>query len=207
MNSEYIHIDMKTRRYEMTARRESTSATRDAIVTAAVDIFIAERSFTALTLVAVARRAGVTVKTVLRHCGSRDELINLAWARVYDDVIAERAAPPGDSDTALKVLIAHYERRGPVVLSLLAQEDSDVRAHRLTDSGRRAHRAWLDEVFGADLPAGTARRAQILDALVVATDVYCWKLLRTDRALSPDEVHDRMSLMTRAIVSAARSTP
>ncbi|MEN4477797.1 TetR/AcrR family transcriptional regulator [Mycolicibacterium cosmeticum] len=198
---------MKTRRYDMKARRESTSATREAILAAAIATFVTERSFAALTLSAVARRAGVTVKTVLRHYDNRDRLIDLAVRRLSDDVLAERTPPPGDPQTALKVLIAHYERRGPVVLSMLAQEHTDARAQRLTEFGRAAHRQWLEEVFGAALPGESGPRARILDALVVATDVYCWKLLRIDRGLSTDDVCDRMLLMTGAMVSAGQAAP
>ena len=53
---------------------------------------MAERSF-AITLPAVAERADVTVKTVLRHFGNRDALIEAAWSRAYQDVVAERTPP------------------------------------------------------------------------------------------------------------------
>ena len=64
-------MDMKSRKYDMGARQQAKTATRDAIIKAAIDTFMAERSF-AITLPAVAERAEVTVKTVLRHFGSRD---------------------------------------------------------------------------------------------------------------------------------------
>ncbi len=107
----YLLMDMKSRKYDMGARQQAKTATRDAIIKAAVDTFMAERSF-AITLSAVAERADVTVKTVLRHFGSRDGLVEAAWSRAYDEVMAERIPPPGDPEAALKVLIAHYERRG-----------------------------------------------------------------------------------------------
>ena len=69
----------------------------------------------------------MTVKTVLRHFGSRDGLIEAAWSQAYDEVMAERVPPPGDPDAALRVLIAHYERRGEMVLAMLAEEN-DPRA-------------------------------------------------------------------------------
>ena len=74
----YIAMDMKTRKYDMGARQQAKTATRDAIIKAAIDTFMAERSF-AITLPAIADRADVTVKTVLRHFGSRDALIDAAW--------------------------------------------------------------------------------------------------------------------------------
>ena len=111
---------------------------------------MAERSF-AITLPAVAERADVTVKTVLRHFGSRDALIDAAWSQAYDEVMAERNPPPGDPDAALKVLIAHYERRGDMALAMLADEN-DPRAARMNSAGRLAHREWVEEVFADRLP-------------------------------------------------------
>ncbi len=146
----YIAMDMKARKYDMGARAQAKTATRDAIIKAAIDAFMAERSF-AITLPAVAARADVTVKTVLRHFGSRETLIDAAWSQAYDEVMAERTPPPGDPDAALKVVIAHYERMGEVVLAMLCNEN-DPRAARMNDTGRLAHREWVEEVFADRLP-------------------------------------------------------
>lgn len=194
----YLVVDMK-RTYDMATRQRVKDATREAIVAAAIETFAAERSF-AITLPAVAERAGVTVKTVLRHFGSRDGLIDAAWTQAYRDVLAERVAPPGDVEGALRVLIAHYERRGDLVLAVLADEN-DARAVRTSDAGRLDHRAWVDDVFGAHLPNDEAARSRLVDVLVVATDVFCWKLLRRDRGLSVDEVRDRMLLLTESVLA------
>jgi AcrR family transcriptional regulator len=194
-------MDMKARKYDMGARQQAKTATRDAIIQAAIDAFMAERSF-AITLPSVADRANVTVKTVLRHFGSREALVDAAWTQAYSEVMAERIPPPGDLDGALKVLIAHYDRRGDVVLAMLADEN-DPRAARTNSTGRLAHREWVEEVFADRLPDQTAARSRLVDVLVVATDVYAWKLLRLDRGLSADDVLDRMLLMTDAVLVQA----
>jgi AcrR family transcriptional regulator len=197
----YLLMDMKTRSYDMGTRQQAKTATRDVIVRAAIDTFMAERSF-ALTLPAVAERAQVTVKTVLRHFGSRDSLIDAAWAQAYDEVMAERIAPQGNPEAALEVLIAHYERRGEVALAMLA-DDIDPRAARMNNAGRLAHREWVEQVFTDRLPATVVERARLVDVLVVATDVYAWKLLRLDRGLPVHDVADRMLLMTEALLAGA----
>ena len=200
----YIAMDMKSRKYDMSARQQAKTATRDAIIKAAIDTLMAERSF-AITLPTVAERADVTVKTVLRHFGSRDALVDTATSQVYDEVMAERTPPPDDLEAALRVLIAHYERMGEVVLAMLA-DDTDPRAVRMNKAGRRAHRAWVEEVFADRLPELTTARSRLVDVLVVATDVYAWKLLRLDRGLSVDDVHDRMMLMTETLLTATALT-
>lgn len=197
--SEYTCRDMNRRAYDMTTRAAASAATRSAIVQAALDVFEAERSFQ-VSLGAVAERAGVTVRTVQRHFGSRDELIDAAWSEAYRQVLRERTPPPADPVAALEVLVAHYERRGEVVLGVLAEEDDDPRARRMNDAGRLGHRAWVDEVFADRLPAPGPERTSLIDVLVVATDVYAWKLLRLDRGLPADEVRARMTFMTDAIL-------
>jgi len=196
----YIIMDTKKRSYEMRARKESAAATYNAIVQAAIDAVAAKRSLS-ITLGSVADRAGVTVKTVLRHFGSRDALVNAAWSQALQDVVVERSAPPGDPPRALAVLIEHYERRGDMALGLLAEEDKDPRARKMCDSGRLEHRRWVEDVFDAGLPVKAVERSRLIDALVVATDVYSWKLLRRDRDLSVDDVRDRMLLMTGAVLA------
>ncbi|MDX1884644.1 helix-turn-helix domain-containing protein [Mycolicibacterium sp. 120270] len=191
---------MKTRKYDMGARQQAKCATRESIIAAAIDSFMAERSF-AVTLPAIADRAGVTVKTVLRHFGSRDALLDAACAQVYDEVEAERRIVSVDPEAALRVLLNHYERRGLVALAMLSEEN-DPRALRMTAAGKLGHREWVEEVFAAQLPASGEARSRLVDVLVVATDVYAWKLLRLDRGLSVDEVHDRMAMMTAALLES-----
>ena len=198
----YIAMDMKTRTYDMSTRQEAKDATRDAIIAATIETFLAERTF-AVTLPAVAERAGITVKTVLRHFGNREVLIDEAWSRLFEQIKAERIPPPDDPVEAMNVLLAHYERRGDMVLTTLAQEDTDHRAKRMSDAGRAGHRAWIEKVFGDRLPDRRAERDRLVDVLVVVTDVYAWKLLRRDRELSVENVRDRMMLMAEAVLAAA----
>jgi AcrR family transcriptional regulator len=199
----YLLMDMKSRNYDMGARQQAKAETRDGIIKATIDTIMAEQTF-AVTLPAVAERADVTVKTVLRHFGNREALIDAAWSHGWDDVMAERTPPFDDADAALRVLIAHYERRGEMVLTMLADEN-EPRAREMTDAGRLAHREWVEEVFAGGLPEGTNARCRLIDVLVVATDVYAWKLLRLDRGLSVDDVHDRMCLMTEALLAGAHT--
>ena len=194
---------MKSRKYNMAIREQAKNATREAILRAAIDTVMAERSFS-ITLPAVAERADVAAKTVLRHFGSRDALIEAAWAQALHEVLEERTPPPGDPEAALRVLIEHYERRGRVGLVMLATEQEDARAQRMSAHGRLHHRAWVEEVFGPQLPEPPAERSRLIDVLVVATDVYSWKLLRLDRGLSVEDVHDRMLLMTQSVLTARR---
>jgi AcrR family transcriptional regulator len=164
---------------------------------------VAARSL-GITLASVADRAGVTVKTVLRHFGSREELVEAVYLQILQEAMAERAVTSREPERALTVLIEHYERRGDMVLGLLAEEDDDPRAREMCDTGRALHRKWVAEVFDTGLPVAPSERARITDALVVVTDLYCWKLLRRDRGLAVEDVRDRMLLLTEAVLSVSR---
>ena len=101
----------------------------------------------------------------------------------------------------MRAVVDHYERRGDGVLLLLAQEGTEAFAANVTSTGRSLHRRWVDECFEPLLPSG-AGRAVAVDLLVVATDVYTWKLLRRDRRLSVQSTRTRMETLVRAVLSA-----
>ena len=53
-------------------------------------------------------------------------------------------------------------------------------------------------------PGRPARFAALTDLLVVATDVYTWKLLRRDRKLSQAQVERRLLRLVAAILDPGR---
>jgi hypothetical protein len=118
------------------------------------------------------------------------------------DAEDERRTPPGDVGAAVRIVVEHYERRGRTALLMLAQEGHDDVARKATDRGKAMHRTWVREAFS---PA-TDDEA-VLDLLVVATDVYTWKLLRLDRRLSRSRTQQRMTTLVRALLGAAVTRP
>lgn len=192
---------MKTSRpYTMTARARAVEATRTAILEAVGELS-ETRMLRDIALDDVAARAGVSVQTVLRQFGSRTALLDQAAAHVRRSVEQERQAPRGDVADALRVLVDHYEKRGDAVLLLLAQERVEDFVRQITDAGRALHRSWVEDVFGPFLPHADAARGQAVDLLVVATDVYAWKLLRRDRGLSRARTQQRMELLVRTVLA------
>ena len=108
--------ELRQRPYRMRARAQAAEATAQAIIAAARALF-AERPYDQVSLPVIAERAGVTVQTVLRRFGSKEELFAAAAAQRSGQIRADReAAPPGD----LTHLVAHYERWGDEQAYLLA---------------------------------------------------------------------------------------
>lgn len=188
-----------TRAYTMTARARSVEETRTRILDATVALH-SERLAADIALDDVAGRAGVSVQTVLRHFGSRAGLVDAAFEHGSRQVQEERRAPVGDVGGAVRVLVDHYEARGDGVLVLLGQEQHAEQVRRITDHGRQAHRTWVEEVFAPYL-AERPDSDELTDLLVVATDVYTWKLLRRDRGLSRDHTESRMRRLVGVLLS------
>ena len=190
-----------TRSYTMTARARSVQQTRQRILDATVALHT-ERLAVDIGLDAIAARAQVSVQTVLRHFGSRADLVEAAMTHAEQAVRDERRSPVGDVEEAVRLLVDHYETRGDGVLLLLAQESSQEMARRIADQGRRIHRAWVEETFAPHV-AGADEPDQLVDLLVVATDVYTWKLLRRDRGHSRDQTQSRIRTLVGSLLATA----
>lgn len=193
------HGASATRPYTMTARAKAVQATRDGIVQA-VGTLSAERPLADISLDDVASRAGVSVQTVLRQFGSRAELFEAASRQLRRQVVDERRTPVGDVAGAVRVICDHYELRGDSVLLMLAQEGTEDLMARAVAEGRMMHRTWVAEVFAPFLPGG-AGRDEAVDLLVVATDIYSWKLLRRDRGLSRARTRQQIERLVRAVLT------
>ncbi len=163
-----------------------------------------QRLFPDISLEDVARKADVSVQTVLRHFGSRADLIEAAIDFAISRVTSERRAPVGDVDTAMTALLDHHEQRGDIAILMLAQEKTDPQVGRLTERGRQMHRDWVRTVFAPLVDDDDDDDEQTIDLLVVATDVYTWKLLRQDRGLTRSQTQERMTALVGAVLATGR---
>jgi AcrR family transcriptional regulator len=200
----FTRIDMKTpRTYTMTTRAEAVEATRRSIMQAAWDLQT-QKLLASISLDDIAERAGVSVQTVLRQFGNRTQLFEAAMAYGAAVVSEERRTTPGDIDGAVRVIVDHYELRGDGVILMLAQERDQEAIAKITDHGRGLHRDWVRDVFAPQLDMSPAtEREALIDLLVVATDVYTWKLLRRDRGHSRGATEQRIRRLLDAILSGA----
>ncbi|UYM06447.1 TetR/AcrR family transcriptional regulator [Solicola gregarius] len=188
------------RTYTMGARAKSAEETRRRIRAAAV-LQLKERLRSDIRLDDIAAQAGVTVQTVLRIHGSKAELFRLAFGDVIEEMKdAFGQVSPGDIGAGVRASFDHYEEYGGVVIDSLADEhEPDVAP--IVAVGRERHRDWVETVFAPQL-AGvrTPDRTRLIDALVCATDVYTWKLLRRDMARPRDVAEATMRRLVEALL-------
>lgn len=196
-------IDMNTTRtYTMRARAAAVEETRRRIMQASFELS-ENRMFSEINLDAVAQRAGVSVQTVLRQFGSRADLLEATKEYAAGVVAEERRSAPGDVEGGLRLLLDHYERRGDATLLRLGEDGRDPGVTAVVQRGRELHRTWIVETFDPFLVDVTPdRREEQVDLLVVATDVYTWKLLRRDRGLSRAVTERRMRTLVTALIAA-----
>lgn len=175
------------RAYRSELRAERAAQTRARILAAAQELFVdpTER----FTVERVAASADVSVQTVLRAFGSRDGLIYAAigtFRASHESGDAEhvRFEPFPTTGEAVASLFDDYEEIGDRVVRMLAEEHRIAGFAEVAATGRRMHRRWVESAFADRLPRRAARRrSEVLTALVAATDVYVWKLLRRDLAM------------------------
>jgi AcrR family transcriptional regulator len=190
-----------TRHYAQRARAESTEATGRRVL----DAFLARlmtQWFDEITLDRIAQDAGVTVQTIVRRFGGKEGLLANAVTIMGAQINARRAAPPGDADRLVANLIADYEQTGDAVIRLLALEPRHPALKSVLDYGRQEHNQWVLAAFAEPLaPLGPSARRRALDALVIITDVYTWKLLRRDLARSVRDTAATLKNLILATIS------
>lgn len=168
----------------MTARADGAAATRERLLVAAWRYF-ATRPYEDVRLSEIAADAEVTAQTLHTQLGSKEQLFTTVAQRWGLQEMARRdAAPVGQVREAIKILFDGYDANGMTVLRMLSEEERIPAVRSITDAGRAYHRNWATRTFQPLLHGlrGSARERR-LTAIVIATDVLVWKLLRHDMQL------------------------
>jgi AcrR family transcriptional regulator len=156
------------------------------------------------TLERVAATAEVSVQTILRAFGNKQGLITetIGTYRSADGpVVIEPARTVGE---AVTMLFDDYERIGDRVIRMLAEEHRIPTFAGVAANGREVHAAWVEAVLAPHLKLHRGRqRAIVRTALIAATDVYLWKLLRRDLGL---ERRESEAVIERLVLGALATT-
>lgn len=175
------------------------------LILEAVGEIIATEDFDAVSMRRVAAKANVSLSTVVRHFGTKDALLAALVSQGGEDEERDevrRNMAPGDVTAAVRVVVDDYEEAGQRLMHMLAQEHRFPALSELLDLGRRGHRKWVRWAFSPQLAGRTtAGKTQLENLLVVATDVYTWKLLRIDRRLSARATGAAMTELCEAVVA------
>ncbi len=175
-----------TRSYRQADRAAAVGLTRSRIVDAAEELFLSSW-YDEVGVRELASASGVATQTVVNHFGSKAgvlaavaQSVGLRIDGVRDSVVA------GDVRGAVTALMGEYEKIGDGVVRMLALEGRVKELTPLLEHGRSVHRAWVQRVFAADIDGlSSAERERRTVALIAATDVHTWKVIRREQRCSP----------------------
>ena len=196
-----------SRSYSSPLRAERAAATRQRILDAAREL-VTDRTRD-FTLEQVASGAGVSVQTVLRGFGNREQLIVEAIGTFRDSVAPVEVEPFATVAEGVTALFDDYEEIGDRVIRLLAEEHRVAGFADVAERGREMHRRWVQAGFAPQLARRRGRvRTEVEEAVVAATDVYVWHLLRRDLGLDRSAAEAVVTRLVRGALSseATRST-
>lgn len=187
------------------ARERAQQHTRDALLDAADDEFD-KGGWQKASLEAIAKRAGVTKQTLLRHFGSKDGLLLQALMRGGAQVLEQRwNAPAGDVEGAVDNLLDHYETWGERALRIGAWQSGPAMLAMLSKAARQVHYDWVEYAFAPWLEhldgKGRARRRA---ALIALCDVQTWWILSHDLGLERSEVHAILTDLIERLIAEER---
>lgn len=188
------------RPYRMAKRAASTEQTRQRIIDVALKLW-RERWYDEITLREVAAQAGVSLRTVVNHFGTKEAIFAAALESPVEEKLMTRLeARPDDIVGAIRLLSQDYENVGDATIRTLALEGRVPALDATIERGRELQRAWVEATFPvsfSDLQS-SARERQI-DLLVCATGVYTWKILRRDRGHSQAQTEAAIRRLVEAL--------
>jgi AcrR family transcriptional regulator len=195
-----VTADRARRRYDGTRRREQAAGTRERIVAAGAELLQASsiRDWQALTMRAVAERAGVSERTVYRHVGSERGLRDAVMHRLEQQTGIDLAAMALDdiADVAQRILghVAAYPRTPAPALD-----------PTLADANQRQRRALLDAIAGHTAGWPEADRAVVAGLFDVLWSVGTYERLVVDWRLDHDRAVAGTTWVIGLVADAVRA--
>ncbi|MEE2031287.1 TetR/AcrR family transcriptional regulator [Rhodococcus chondri] len=152
----------------------STSATKEKVLDAAVEVF-GERGFTAATMAEIVERSGVSVGSIYHHFGGKSEVFNAIWEdfvgllRGRVDEVVQAARDDGETDGFELFVLGTRE-----YLSLIWENRVQARVIAMGDTPpgfdaqrRRASRVGGDSEI-AILGLGPTRKERLFGDFLIA---------------------------------------
>jgi AcrR family transcriptional regulator len=184
-----------------TLRDEHVAATRQRIVDAVIALMTEEHP-AALSVPAVARRAGVSVATVYRHFPNKEQLLD-AVAFIGTDVV--RPGPIDSLDDLEEFTTAnnhHVQPYLPMIRAQFATEvGQDVRRRRLAPRVEAARALLAKEGIEVDAPEGERLVRLALTLLSSITLIE----LTSNHGLGVDEASREMTWAVQSLVAVTRT--
>lgn len=190
-----------SRPYRSALRDRQANETRDRILDAVVQVMA--RGVADLSIPAVAREAGVSLRTVYRHFANKRELLAELQPYFARRAGMETMPPPRSLEElhyGVRTLFTRIHEMGPVGYAALASPIGSKARHLRMAERRRLIREGVDAI-GPDLTDEWRERlARLLAILTSSASLRMW----TEHLdLTPDEASDDVAAVIRAVVAGA----
>jgi AcrR family transcriptional regulator len=190
------------RSYRSELRDEQAEATRTRILDATLRVMAG--GLATLSIPAVAREARVSVPTVYRHFGTKQDLLEAVYPHVVKFMRPEEVGIPST--------VAGIRDLVPMAIAHIESIDEVAMAALLSPAGAEARRASMptrlrltrEFTDGAAPELSEADRDRLARLIVVLTSSSTLRTLHHDLGRSPEEVADDVEWVLRSVIDANR---
>jgi len=194
-------VNTSRRSYRSDLRDRQARETRERILEAVVRVMA--RGVADLSIPAVAREAGVSVRTVYRHFANKRELLAELQQYFARRTGMEAIPPPrstGELHYAVRTLFTGIHQMGPVGYAALASPVGSSARHAQMAGRLQVTRETIDAI-GPDLTEEWRDRlVRLLVILMSSTSLRMWT---EHLGLTPDDASDDVTAVIRAVVAGA----
>jgi AcrR family transcriptional regulator len=192
----------ETREYRSELRAQQAEETRSRILEATIRV--TARGIASVSIPAVAREAGVSVPTVYRHFGSKEDLLAAVYPYVLNRASVHEPPFPRSLDELKDGLRAYAD--------LVDQFDDLTRAAMASPASAETRALSMPRRLGMigglvdsiEPPLAAADRARLVRILAVLLNSSALRMWRDHLGVSVDEAADDLDWIVRAAVAASR---
>ena len=190
------------RPYSSELRRQQAGATRSRILDATVRVMA--RGIASLSIPDVAREAGVSVPTVYRHFGSKEELLAAVYPHVARRVGLDKVPDPvtlDDLRDGIRAIFARVDAYSDLERAATASPAADQHRHATMPQRLKRIARFADSVQPRLAKADRDRITRLLVVLTASSSLRMW---RDHLRVSVDQAADDIDWVMRAAIAASR---
>jgi AcrR family transcriptional regulator len=188
--------DNHPRRYDSPKRRQQADATRRRILVTAERLF-AEQGYAAVTMEAIAHRAGVSLATIYLHFPGRAAIVGalaeeiVAAPELSVEQVAQSSDPVEQMRVGARIMRQLNERSWLITDILRSQRGSDPEVARLWALWQQRHLEAMRQTIVAIAEKGVLRPGlnadEAVDALYALAGTEVYRALVQERGWSPEQ--------------------
>jgi AcrR family transcriptional regulator len=192
------------RGYSSELRAQQVDATRARILDATLRVMA--RGIASVSMPEVAREAGVSVPTVYRHFGSKEDLLAAVYPHVARRVGLDKVPDPvtlDDLRDGLRTVFEKVDSFSDLELAAVASPASDVTRHVTMPQRLKRLSRFADSVQPRLAKGDRDRITRLLVVLTASSSLRMW---RNHLGVSVEQAADDIDWVMRASIAASRQS-